>query len=426
MVAGRRSPAAVVLVVALIGTLTVTPASAATALPCNIVTGADTSAQQIARLYKAVFRRAPEPSGWNYWKGVSYDATLFEIADHFVAAPEFRNLYGAADNDEFVRLVYQNVMGRNPDLQGHSYWLGLLNRGAIDRSGLVVYFSESAEFKRRETERYFERCAVVVHRQPSVMTATFWSFYDYVDGGGRNGVPSAGIRSVGVLDGRDLGTAYAGTIEDEENVRYLGDRRLGEPCVASNDVTAAQMESVTTQSGVSPGTVLDKSLTDRQGNWARPAIDRFRTAVDAAQPATAQSCDGESAAMLRLASPFYSVLSDVPAVETRVLPDGYVYRRIELGTDWVRTVLDSGDRSLLDFYPDAKSDLAIVDNWNREHESRGIRPSSSLSIEFKLIEDPTGNLAGLETSGYMWLRHEGNALYMTSIGAAALRVPASP
>ena len=153
----------------LMGLLAVTPGPAEAATRCNIVTGADVGSQRVARLYKAVFNRAPEPDGWNYWKGVHADTSLFEIADYFVQAPEFTSRYGAADNAQFVRLVYRNVMRRQPDTTGFEFWHGELERGAINRADMVVYFSESAELKRWENDVYFETCPLVAPARPSFL-----------------------------------------------------------------------------------------------------------------------------------------------------------------------------------------------------------------------------------------------------------------
>ena len=68
-------------------------------------------------------------------------------AASFAASAEFRDRYGSLDDTAFVRLVYANVLGREPDGGGLAYWSGLLAAG-VDRGTVMVGFSESAEFVR--------------------------------------------------------------------------------------------------------------------------------------------------------------------------------------------------------------------------------------------------------------------------------------
>ena len=45
-----------------------------------------------------------------------------------------------------MRLVYQNVLGREPDAAGQAHWVGQLQRG-LSRGALMLQFSESAEYQ---------------------------------------------------------------------------------------------------------------------------------------------------------------------------------------------------------------------------------------------------------------------------------------
>ncbi|MEZ5225840.1 MAG: DUF4214 domain-containing protein [Acidimicrobiales bacterium] len=63
----------------------------------------------------------------------------FEVSDEFVQT------YGRLDNREFVRLVYRNVMDRDPDPAGWDHWTSSLN-GGYSRGAVMIAFSESEEF----------------------------------------------------------------------------------------------------------------------------------------------------------------------------------------------------------------------------------------------------------------------------------------
>lgn len=103
----------------------------------------------MVRLYWAFFLRRPDASGLNYWIG-KYQAgsSLSSIAQQFAKSSEFKNRYGTVSNQNYVKLVYQNVFERQPDAGGLSYWTGKLDKGQITRGGVIVQFSESSEGKR--------------------------------------------------------------------------------------------------------------------------------------------------------------------------------------------------------------------------------------------------------------------------------------
>ena len=100
----------------------------------------------IARLYYAVFERAPDLDGFDYWTNV--DLTVTGVAEWFVSSAEFVATYGNLSNTAFVDRVYLNVLGRPADGEGHNYWVGLLDAGTT-RGDLMIGFSESLEFRRR-------------------------------------------------------------------------------------------------------------------------------------------------------------------------------------------------------------------------------------------------------------------------------------
>jgi len=63
-----------------------------------------------------------------------------------VNSAEFQLKYGALDNEGFVSLLYQNVLGRAPDAAGLNNWVTQLENGT-SRAQVLLGFSESAEFK---------------------------------------------------------------------------------------------------------------------------------------------------------------------------------------------------------------------------------------------------------------------------------------
>lgn len=104
----------------------------------------------LVRLYKAYYKRWPDAGGYDYWIRKMQNGTkLTAVSDYFAQSSEFKRNYVSLSNDEFVKLVYVNVLGRVGDQAGYNYWLNKLNAKKITRGGLMVQFSESSEFKRK-------------------------------------------------------------------------------------------------------------------------------------------------------------------------------------------------------------------------------------------------------------------------------------
>jgi hypothetical protein len=105
-----------------------------------------TESMQTLRLYIAFFFRVPDAPGWLHWSAqVANGLPLTAVADEFVKSPEFVSDYGALTDAQFVALVYGNVLEREPDAAGSSYWMSRLQAG-LSRGSLMVGFSESPEF----------------------------------------------------------------------------------------------------------------------------------------------------------------------------------------------------------------------------------------------------------------------------------------
>ena len=98
---------------------------------------------QIQRLYLAYFLREGEAAGFDFW--LNNARSIGQISDFFAASDEFRTRYGSLSNDQFVDLVYRNVLGRNSEPGGRAYWIGRLG-GGMSRGDLMINFSNSTEF----------------------------------------------------------------------------------------------------------------------------------------------------------------------------------------------------------------------------------------------------------------------------------------
>ena len=101
---------------------------------------------QVTRLYNTVFDRAPDDMGLTFWtNALRSGAGLDDVAELFVASPEFQGRYGNLGTGEFVDVLYRNVLDREADPAGREFWTSNLQSGRLDRDDVVLSFSESPE-----------------------------------------------------------------------------------------------------------------------------------------------------------------------------------------------------------------------------------------------------------------------------------------
>ena len=104
----------------------------------------------LVELYIAYLDRVPESEGMAFWIG-RYRAglTLDQIGEAFYAAalryPDLTGYREGMTNEDFVSLVYRNVLGREtPDADGLAFWSGELASGHASRGTLVAAILQSA------------------------------------------------------------------------------------------------------------------------------------------------------------------------------------------------------------------------------------------------------------------------------------------
>ncbi|QEI08661.1 DUF4214 domain-containing protein [Pigmentiphaga aceris] len=90
-----------------------------------------TPAQQteIANLYTALFNRAPDAAGFEFWsQAVANGASPTSLISAFLTSPESVAIYGPSQTaEQFVATFYQTVFGRAPDSAGLKFWSDVLN-----------------------------------------------------------------------------------------------------------------------------------------------------------------------------------------------------------------------------------------------------------------------------------------------------------
>jgi hypothetical protein len=113
----------------------------------NGVWVANEQAASVARLYYSTFDRAPDAAGLIGWTNAleSGALSLTQEASAFMASAEYFERYGTPSNGAFVTLLYNNVLGRQPDNAGYAGWVSVLNSGIESRAQVMIGFSESPE-----------------------------------------------------------------------------------------------------------------------------------------------------------------------------------------------------------------------------------------------------------------------------------------
>lgn len=109
-------------------------------------TGCEPYSDSIARLYAAAFDRQPDRGGFRYWLDLytDGDVTLPAMAGYFASSDEFVLTYGSLDNNQFVRQLYRNILGREGEADGVAYWLERMSAGD-SRGTILLRFAESTE-----------------------------------------------------------------------------------------------------------------------------------------------------------------------------------------------------------------------------------------------------------------------------------------
>lgn len=107
----------------------------------------DGTAGQAYRIYKAAFARTPDNDGLKFWivemdKGTS----LLDVSKGFVASEEYKTVYGTNPTPlEIVQKFYQNVLGRDGEDGGITFWVGEITSGNRTIEHVLAGFSESPE-----------------------------------------------------------------------------------------------------------------------------------------------------------------------------------------------------------------------------------------------------------------------------------------
>lgn len=127
---------------------------------------------QIDALYQAILGRPADADGRAYWlQQVRNGTRLDEIAAYFYGSTEYFMSVGST-NTKYVEGLYEDILGRTADAEGRDYWVDLLDRGRLTRSGVAVNFYASIESRRDRVSRQY---LLVLGRLPDPQGREYWA-----------------------------------------------------------------------------------------------------------------------------------------------------------------------------------------------------------------------------------------------------------
>lgn len=95
----------------------------------------------VMELYVGFLGRAADQDGFSYWVNEIHSGKLtfdnLRASFATIDQPEYWNIYGALSNRELAIKVYQNLLNREPDTAGLTYWVDELDTGKIEPSHFI-------------------------------------------------------------------------------------------------------------------------------------------------------------------------------------------------------------------------------------------------------------------------------------------------
>ena len=116
---------------------------------------ASTYANVVQQLYISYFGRPADPNGLTNFEqqllalgaptkiqdltaAYSSNAGIKALIDTFGTSAESNTLYGSGDTTSFVKAIFQNVLGRQPQQAGLDFWVNAVNGGSVTKGNAAL------------------------------------------------------------------------------------------------------------------------------------------------------------------------------------------------------------------------------------------------------------------------------------------------
>ncbi len=102
---------------------------------------------ELIKLYQATFDRAADADGLSFWANeLDKGASLLDVARSLFVSQEGRDLYPSSlATGELVDRVYDNLLDREPEVEGKQFWVEQLDTGSVSRATFVQAVIDGAE-----------------------------------------------------------------------------------------------------------------------------------------------------------------------------------------------------------------------------------------------------------------------------------------
>jgi len=99
-------------------------------------------------LFQFILGRDSDPAGLDYWVNelLSGNVPGRRIGVEFVNSDEFKGLMSSLSPEDLITTLYRGLLGREPDAEGFAYWVSEINRG-VSLAGIARTFAEIGEFR---------------------------------------------------------------------------------------------------------------------------------------------------------------------------------------------------------------------------------------------------------------------------------------
>ena len=139
---------------------------------------------QVTRLYRAYYLRIPDKGGLEYWITQRLGGrSLLSISAFFARSSEFVELYGDKTDQQFVELIYQNILGRPGEPSGVTYWTNEITSGRRGRGEVMIGFSEAAEYRTAQASEVTVSVLYILWLDRAPTTNEFTTGVAALDGG---------------------------------------------------------------------------------------------------------------------------------------------------------------------------------------------------------------------------------------------------
>ena len=125
----------------------------------------------VDRTFVKYLGRSADPGGRTYWiNSIRSGKALWRFRAQLFGSNEYFTKSGG-NNEAYLVEVYNDVLGRDPDPSGRTYWTNKLNAGA-DRGSVALQFINGSEFRRYLIDEQFLR---FLDRKATTGEQGFWS-----------------------------------------------------------------------------------------------------------------------------------------------------------------------------------------------------------------------------------------------------------